>query len=219
MDASANTSYVGVRSDLLSLIPEGDVSRVLDVGCANGATSAVLKQSRPSAHVTGIELDPSLAAVARTRLDRVLLGDAVQGLQTLIDEGAHFDVVLCGDVLEHLVDPWQTLALIHRLTRGHVIVSLPNVGHFSTLWSLAFGKRWPYRDRGIHDRTHLRFFAAGNLPELFASAGFTEVRRKQQHRLFERPHPLNEKLNGAMHFLPGVSGLTCYQFLSVLRPL
>jgi 2-polyprenyl-3-methyl-5-hydroxy-6-metoxy-1,4-benzoquinol methylase len=219
MEASANTSYVGVRSDLLSLIPDAAISSVLDVGCANGATSAVLKQRFPTARVTGIELDPELAAVAQTRLERVLIGDASQGLSTLIAEGARFDLVLCGDVLEHLIDPWQVLSQIHRLTSGHVILSLPNVGHFSTLWSLTFAKRWPYRDRGIHDRTHLRFFAAANLPELFAGAGFSEVERKQQHRLLERPHAINEKLSGMLRLLPGVSGLTCYQFLSLLRPL
>jgi hypothetical protein len=121
-------------------------------------------------------------------------------------------------VLEHLHDPWLALRTIRGLTRGHVILSLPNVAHFSTLWSLFAGKRWPYRDRGIHDRTHLRFFAARNLPELFADAGFTEMRREQHHRLIETPHPINEKLSGVLSVLPGISGLTCYQFLCVLRP-
>jgi trans-aconitate methyltransferase len=214
-----NTSYVGVREDLLALVQEPGPAEVLDVGCANGATCAVLKQRFPGCRVTGIELDAALAAEAESRLDRVLRADALQGLSQLAGERQTFDLVLCGDVLEHLVDPWQALRLIRGMTRGRAIVSLPNVAHMSTLWSLFAAKRWPYRDRGIHDRTHLRFFAASNLPELFASAGFVEVTRKQNHRLFETPHPINEKLNGVMSFLPGVSGLTCYQFLSVLEPL
>ena len=216
---AVNTSYTGVREDLLALIPDESLSLVLDVGCANGATSAVLKERFGNPHVTGIELDPRSAAEAQGRLERVLTADALQGLELLAAEGKTFDLVLCGDVLEHLVDPWQALRLIRKLTRGCAIVSLPNVAHYTTLWSLFAGKRWPYRDRGIHDRTHLRFFGAANLPELFADAGFVEARRKQNHRLFEKPHPMNEKLGPLLAFLPGVSGLTCYQFLSVLRPV
>jgi len=218
MPGPVNTSYIGVREDLLSLIPDAPLDEVLDVGCANGATSAVLKERYPSCRVTGIEYDSVLAEQARARLDRVVAADASEGLQLLTQERKQFDLVLCGDVLEHLLDPWHALRSIRGLTRGHVIVSLPNVAHFSTLWSLFAGKRWPYRDRGIHDRTHLRFFAASNLPELFADAGFTETRRKQHHRLIERPHPINEKLSGVLSALPGISGLTCYQFLCVLRP-
>jgi 2-polyprenyl-3-methyl-5-hydroxy-6-metoxy-1,4-benzoquinol methylase len=219
MSGPPNTSYTNAREDLLALSAGLDFVDVLDVGCANGATCAVLKARFPAARVTGIELDPGLAEVAKTRLDRVLVGDASEMLASLRAEGASFDLVLCGDVLEHLVDPWQALAAVRALTRGHAIVSLPNVAHFSTLWSLFASKRWPYRERGIHDRTHLRFFAAANLPELFESAGFSEVKRAQQHRVLERPHPINEKLNGVLRLLPGVSGLTCYQFLSVLRPV
>jgi 2-polyprenyl-3-methyl-5-hydroxy-6-metoxy-1,4-benzoquinol methylase len=218
MAGPVNTSYINVREDLLALIPDGPLGEVLDVGCANGATCAVLKQRHPGCRVTGIEYDAVLAEQARAQLDRVVHADASEGLAQLGREGQMFDLVLCGDVLEHLVDPWQALRSIRALTRGHVIVSLPNVAHFSTLWSLFAARRWPYRERGIHDRTHLRFFAASNLPELFADAGFSETRRKQHHRLLERPHPINEKLSGVLSVLPGISGLTCYQFLCVLRP-
>ncbi len=216
---AVNTSYTGVREDLLALITDESLGEVLDVGCANGATSRALKQRFPGSSVTGIELDPRSAEEARQHLDRVLVGDAVMGLQTLSAETKQFDLVLCGDVLEHLADPWAALRLIRGLTRGTAIVSLPNVAHYSTLMSLFFGKRWPYRDRGIHDRTHLRFFGAANLPELFESAGFSEIKRRQHHRIFETPHPWNEKLGPVLGVLPGVSGLTCYQFLSVLRPV
>lgn len=213
-----NTSYTGVRDDLLAVIPDEPLVEVLDVGCANGATGAVIKERFPGSIVTGIELDAQLAQQASARLDRVLHVDALAGLETLSAEGKSFDLVLCGDVLEHLVDPWRALRLIRGLTSGSVIVSLPNVAHYTTLWSLFATKRWPYRERGIHDRTHLRFFGAANLPELFASAGLTEVKRRQNHRIFETPHRVNEKLGPILAVLPGISGLTCYQFLCVLRP-
>jgi trans-aconitate methyltransferase len=215
---AVNASYTLVREDLLDLVSGESPEQVLDVGCANGATAAVLKQRYPGSHVTGIELDPRLGEQAREQLDRVLVMDAIDGLETLSAEARSFDLVLCGDVLEHLVDPWRALRLIRGLTRGRAIVSLPNVAHYSTLWSLFASKRWPYRERGIHDRTHLRFFAAANLPELFEGAGFVEAERREHHRLIEAPHPLNRTFGSILGALPVVSGLTCFQFLSVLRP-
>jgi SAM-dependent methyltransferase len=215
---TVNASYTQIRGDLLALVAGERPTQVLDVGCANGATGAALKERYPGCHVTGIELDPRLAEEARGRLDCVLPMDAVECLERLSADARSFDLVLCGDVLEHLVDPWRALRLIHSITRGRAIISLPNVAHWSTLWSLLVHRRWPYRERGIHDRTHLRFFAAANLPELFAGAGFIEAERRHQYRLIEAPHPMNQKLAPALARLPIIKGLTCFQFLSVLRP-
>jgi 2-polyprenyl-3-methyl-5-hydroxy-6-metoxy-1,4-benzoquinol methylase len=218
VSGSFNPAYTGVREDLLALIPEGPLERVLDLGCANGATGAVLKQRFKGVHVTGVELDPELATVAQSRLDQVLVTDAVAALDRLRAEQQRFDLVLCGDILEHLSDPWGALRTIRELTRKYVIVSLPNVAHYSTILSLLFLKRFPYRDRGIHDRTHLRFFAERNLSDLFAQAELEELRRKVQYRLFERPHPLNQKVAPLLGLIPGVKGLTTFQFMSLLRP-
>lgn len=214
--AEPNPSYVGVRSDMLSLVPIVHVERALDVGCSSGATSAVLKRDRGAVHVTGIEYDPALADLAREQLDEVLLGDANEKLAELEERGERFDLVLCGDVLEHLVDPWIALRRIRALCpRGHVVVSLPNVAHVSTLGSLLRGY-WPYRDRGIHDRTHLRFFSRANLPELFEESGFRELRRVVHHRLIERPHSINERLEPVLARLPVLGRLTEYQYLCLL---
>jgi 2-polyprenyl-3-methyl-5-hydroxy-6-metoxy-1,4-benzoquinol methylase len=211
-----NPSYVGVRRDILALVPAQPVERVLDVGCASGATSAELKRERGPLHVTGIEYDADLARIATTRLDRVLVGDANARLAELVEAGERFDLVLCGDVLEHLVDPWAALSAVRALCpTGHAIVSLPNIAHLSTFRALLAG-RWPYRERGIHDRTHLRFFGRNNLAELFAASGFSEVRRVTHHRLLERPHALNVRLEPVLARLPLLGRLTEYQFVCLL---
>jgi len=215
--ASENSSYLGVRDDMLALVPQGVTGRALDVGCAAGATGAALKAQCVGLRVTGIERDPKLANQAAVQLDDVLTGDAMELLAELEHARSRFDLVLCGDVLEHLADPWTTLRHLRALCpTGYVVVSLPNIAHVSTIVSL-LGARWPYRDRGIHDRTHLRFFARKNLPELYASAGFVEVRRRTHHRLIERPSPLNAKLEPLLMRIPVVSRLTEYQFISLLR--
>lgn len=212
-----NPSYTGARSDLLDLLDGRACARVLDVGCANGALGEALKQAFPGSHVTGIELDAEMAEAAAARLDRVLVGDAASQIGALVAAQEIYSAVICGDVLEHLVDPWATLCAIRSLGPRQVIVSLPNVAHLSTIGNL-LRNTWPQRDRGIHDRTHLRFFARRDLEGLFEGAGFREVRRVTRHRLLERPHPVNHALEPVLRHLPGLRRYTAYQFLSVLEP-
>lgn len=215
---SPQPSYLGVRHDMLRMVPEVAIDRVLDVGCAEGATVRALRAMHPEIVAEGLEVDPRSAAAARAHLDRVLEGDASTLLPRLVHEGATYDLVLLGDVLEHLVDPWNALECVRRLCpQGHVVVSLPNVAHLSTLLSLIEG-RWPYRERGIHDRTHLRWFGIENLHSLFADAGFQEIRREANHRIIEVPHRLNERLEPWLRRIPGLRRFTAYQFVSLLAP-
>lgn len=211
-----NPSYLTPRGDLLALAPER-WTRMLDVGCAEGAVGRALLESSPRGSVVGIELDPGMAAVAAESLEEVVVGDAIDGLQALIEREEEFDLVVCGDVLEHLADPWRALRLVRRLCpRGRVLVSLPNVAHVSTHWTLLRG-RWPYRERGIHDASHLRYFARGNLADLFEQADFRIEALRTRHRILERPHPLNDRLEPILRLLPVVRTLTTYQFLCRLR--
>ena len=73
---------------------------VLDVGCATGALGAHLKETRPSLHVTGIEIDPEMAAVARDRIDHVVEGDVMDVVRGNVLADQRFDCVVLADVLE-----------------------------------------------------------------------------------------------------------------------
>ena len=211
-----NPSYLTPRRDVLAAVADLHPTRVLDVGCAAGAVGAALTE-RTGARVTGIELDPQLAELATERLCEVLVQDASSALRLLLERGEQFDLVLCADVLEHLQDPWTALRDVAALSRGHVVVSLPNIGHISTISNLLFRRYWPYKDRGIHDRTHLRFFGEKNLPEFFAGAGLRELRRHTTHRVFDEPRVINHAAS-VLRYVPVLRGLTTYQFISVLVP-
>jgi 2-polyprenyl-3-methyl-5-hydroxy-6-metoxy-1,4-benzoquinol methylase len=132
-------------------------------------------------HVVGVELDPQLAALARARLDQVVEGDVERLAREGADVGAPFDCVVCADVLEHLRDPWSVVRWAAGLLtpEGCLVISVPNIRHAQTLWNLAVRRRWPYRDVGIFDRTHLRWFARANLADLLGDTGLavTELRR------------------------------------------
>ena len=176
---AGRAAYTGERPEVAACVPAW-VGSVLDVGCSNGALGASLRARGCS--VTGVELDPELAREAATRLDAVVVED-LEGLVTRHErvDGAPFDCVIFADVLEHVRDPWSALRWAsHQLAPdGVVVASLPNVRHVETFWSLLVRNTWPYKDFGLFDRTHLRFFARGNLAELFEPAGFRilDVRR------------------------------------------
>ncbi len=154
--------------------------RVLDVGCGIGLNGAAAK--RKGAHVTGIELSPSALAEARERLDEVLAIDIASDVSPL--DGRSFDLMLFGDVLEHLTDPAAALErlLPYLDDGGHVIVSLPNVAAWTNRLSLLRG-RWDYRESGILDDSHLRFFTLASSLRLLEAAGLEVLRTAQNPML------------------------------------
>jgi 2-polyprenyl-3-methyl-5-hydroxy-6-metoxy-1,4-benzoquinol methylase len=211
-----NPSYVGRRSDVERLLPPG-VHSVLDVGCSVGALGASIKAST-GAQVTGIEYSPAMAAEAEKVLDRVFVGDATAVIDGTALEGMQFDAIIFADVLEHLPDPCLVLRRAVRLLSpgGRIIASLPNIRHLSTIYHLVVLGYWPYRDRGIHDRTHLRFFTRRNVLELFRSANLEIESVDAKYRLLERPHRINRF---AKYFaLPGLRGFLAFQYLVTARP-
>lgn len=171
----------------MSLLPEGS-RRILDVGCGEGLTADLVREREPGAYIVGVEPDPLLASKARSRVDRLIEGgiDSPEILSKVLDLGP-FDAVLCADVLEHLPEPQTVLdSLVAALAKGGcVITSLPNVRHISTFLSLGVAGNWPARDRGIHDRTHLRFFARRNALEMGQRAGLRLLRERRNVRLIE----------------------------------
>lgn len=166
--------YQFVRRDIAALLPEYAES-ALEIGCGGGATLDWLRENGHATRLTGIEINPEAAEVAFSRLDKVYQGDADLHLKNMLPHSQ--DLVLCLDVLEHLQDPWQTLKRISALIKpgGSLIVSLPNIRHYSVLMSLLFKGQWQYAEAGILDRTHLRFFTKKSAFELLQSAGFSQI--------------------------------------------
>jgi 2-polyprenyl-3-methyl-5-hydroxy-6-metoxy-1,4-benzoquinol methylase len=189
---SFHHAYVEPRRDIVSLVPK-DAKRVLDVGCATGETGRALKETLGDVEVAGLEMDNGMASVARRVLDKVVVGDAERTDLNESFPASYFDCMIYADVLEHLKDPWETLkrGVHHLADNGVVVASIPNVRHFTTILSLVIGGYWPYRDRGLHDDTHLRFFTLRNVKELFSYAGLRIVEIKGDHRLLEIHHSLN----------------------------
>jgi 2-polyprenyl-3-methyl-5-hydroxy-6-metoxy-1,4-benzoquinol methylase len=164
-----NERPYGGHARLLELALAGHPERVLDVGCSSGYLAGPIAAS--GAEVVGIELDPGAAEEARTICTDVLVGD-VESME-LPFAPQSFDLVLCGDVVEHLRDPAATLTRLRPLLRtgGRLVLTTPNVANWAMRVSLLFG-RWRYTDRGILDRTHTHLFTRKTLVEALGDAGY-----------------------------------------------
>jgi SAM-dependent methyltransferase len=168
--------FTRINPDLLRLMPP-DAQTVLEVGCGAGALAEAYRRINPRVTYFGVERFPDAAEAARLsgRVERVICGDVELIELTelgLSQSSPSIDCLVFGDVLEHLLDPWTTLARLTRLVRtgGQVLACIPNIQHYSVLVNLLRG-RWEYQDAGLLDRTHLRFFTLQGIHDLFAQAG------------------------------------------------
>ena len=198
------------RARIVALVP-ATARRILDAGCGEGIVGAMLKAQASGRYVVGVELDPEAAQCARTRLDRVYQGD-VQEME-LDEPPASFDCLIYGDVLEHLVEPLKALQQHRPLLRqgGHIVVSVPNVQFYYVLWSILRG-RWTYTDRGIFDRSHLRFFTRREVQRLLSDAGYRIVSIERNYRLLERPSGIN-RAAACIAWFPPLRPFLTYQYL------
>ena len=165
-----NERPLGGHAKLLALVGEG--KRVLDVGCSSGYLARPLVAR--GCTVVGVERDEGAAEEARSVCAEVLVGDAET--MELPFEASSFDVVLCGDLIEHLRDPERFLARVRPLLRpdGRLVLTTPNVANWANRLGLLAG-RWRYTDRGILDRTHLHLFTRATLVETLERAGYRVV--------------------------------------------
>ncbi len=168
-DTSMPQYYKHVRDDVVSLVPK-DATDILEIGCAAGMTGRELKKNS-DVYFAGVEIDHKAALEAKKVLDCVIEGN-VETLDLPFEE-QRFDCILFADVLEHLVDPLTVLKKIRKFLKmdGTIIASIPNVQYLGVLNQLVEGN-WTYKDEGILDRTHLRFFTYREILKLFDEAGY-----------------------------------------------
>lgn len=138
--------------------------RILDVGTASGYLGKILKGRGHC--IAGIEYDTVAAESAKNYYDSFRVAD----IETFeFPYRGEFDYIVFADVLEHLRDPAAVLrtCLPALKPSGKIIISVPNVANFVVRLSLLFGK-FDYMDRGILDKTHLRFFTLRSLKKMMS---------------------------------------------------
>lgn len=149
---------------------QGISPRILDVGCGPGNVAAMM--GGRDFECVGVdmhrsnELDPSVKTFHERDIER----------DFNLDYDKEFDYIVFADVLEHLRNPEQTLRQSHRYLKpgGTIVVSVPNVLHWSVRFMMLAGF-FSYTERGILDRTHLRFFTQRSMRQLLEETGYRTV--------------------------------------------
>jgi len=202
----------------------GRDQEVLDIGCGVGFFAALLKES--GNRVSGVDALPHTAE--HRALDEYFAIDLIEsGGRLPVELGSRrFDCVLLLDVLEHLTEPGRLLCEARRTLREHgrLIVSLPNVANITVRIAILLG-RFNYAERGILDRTHLRFFTRRTSRRLLEENGCEVIQMKATVMPLELVLGLDPDnllmrcINAVLGFFTALfPGLLGYQFVFVARP-
>ncbi len=153
----------------------GAGKRVLEIGAGPGSITKVLRAQ--GNHIVALEVDQTAIPFLKKHCDRVVSADLNRADWPDLFEGERFDAVIAADVLEHLTDPWSTLERMRTLLApgGVLVISVPHAAHACILACLLH-EDVEYRDWGLLDRTHIRFFGLKNLQDSTRRAGLKIVR-------------------------------------------
>jgi 2-polyprenyl-3-methyl-5-hydroxy-6-metoxy-1,4-benzoquinol methylase len=148
---------------------------VLEIGAGPGSIARPLNEFN-GCRVSAVEIDTKSVEILREFCKEVWQRDLNDPSWTKDIQGSAYDAVVIADVLEHLIDPWTTLRLAASLVKetGSIVVSIPHASHASIIACL-INNDLEYRDWGLLDRTHIRFFSMKNIQVLFEDAGLAIV--------------------------------------------
>jgi 2-polyprenyl-3-methyl-5-hydroxy-6-metoxy-1,4-benzoquinol methylase len=173
MNKAADNYYSQARPEIVSFVPSG-IKTILDIGCGEGIFLQLIKE-KTGAETWGIEQEVQISEKAKINADKILTGKVEDSFSSLPD--TYFDCIVFNDVLEHLNDPAGILKTMTRYLskNGVIIASIPNVRYIYNLIELLFKKDWQYKESGVLDSTHLRFFTKNSILRLFDESGYQVV--------------------------------------------
>ena len=140
---------------------------LLDLGAAGGELGSAMRDHFD--RTIGFEYNVDCVGDLAGRFNQVVIADLERVKQ--LPHGA--SAIVLADVLEHLRSPAHALRLVREslAADGHAFISVPNIANITVRLGLLFGI-FEYRDRGILDHTHLRFYTVRTIRREIEHAGF-----------------------------------------------
>lgn len=186
-DKKDTSYYSNIRLDLVSLITKktGDL-KVLEIGAAYGETLFYLKQKGIATEAVAVDLfEDKTNKQNYKRLDAFIFGN-IEEIE-LPQYNDYFDLILLPDVLEHLIEPKPVLSKLKNYLKnnGQIIISMPNIRHYSAVNKIFFKGDFSYEESGIFDYTHMRFYCRKNIVELIENAGFKVLKQESSIKNFK----------------------------------
>lgn len=162
--------YTNIRKDLISIVEHKRDLKVLEVGAGFGETLFYLKQQGIAAEAIGLDIFEDIEKKDHYKnIDGFIFGN-IEELE-LPQFNEYFDVILLADVLEHLIEPGLVLEKLKQYLKpsGEILVSMPNIRHYSAFIKIFIKGNFDYKESGLFDYTHRRFFCRKNIRELLES--------------------------------------------------
>lgn len=204
---------------IIKLIPLG--ATVLDLGTATGYLCQFLKEEL-NCLVDGVEINPEMAKEARLWCDRFWVGNLEAEPLSVHFPKNYYQVIICADILEHLYDPNKLLQQLPALLApdGKVIFSIPNITYAGVILELLSGDFY-YREEGLLDKTHLRFFTRKSFVRLLKDCGFNVDQLDTVSLPYERSEfsdhfrTISQK---TIEFITNTPSSDVYQYVIVATP-
>ena len=172
----ASSYFTRPRKDLISFLPDGLALKVLEVGAGGGDTLIELKRSGKASEVAGIELF-SLTNTHQNNslIDQFIIGN-IEEMKPDLNIN-HYDAILFGDILEHLIDPWSVIKKVSAYLKpgGLMIASIPNIRSRQAFKKIFLKGDFGYTSQGLFDKTHYRWFCKKNMIDLLTPPSFELV--------------------------------------------
>lgn len=172
------------RENIVALLPDGP-NKILEIGCGFGNTLVEAKRRGKAIEIVGTDINDLQVS---TDLDAFIVGNIET--VSLPYPAEYFDAIILADVLEHLQDPWHALKNVSNYLKkgGICIISIPNIRELRTIGRILLKGRFEYRDCGILDKTHLRFFCKKDIVQLVHDEGLKidkiDVKISPRRKLF-----------------------------------
>lgn len=160
-------TYGTEREDLIKLIPNHS-KKILDIGSAEGSMGQLIKKTRPDILADAIEQNTVLADLAKPHYEKVYK-ISIEDFKPDIK----YDALICGDVIEHLENPWEQIRRFYEMLKhnSYLILSIPNAGHWSLVMDMMKGK-FEYLPVGLTCITHIRWFTEKSIIKTIKDSGF-----------------------------------------------
>lgn len=173
-EQSVDHSYYSIvrksLTDLLTVAP----GHVLEIGCGTGKTLEYLK-FKGAITVTGIELreEVAMAASQNGQIDNIYNVNFLDASSPIARK--KYDTIILSHVLEHFTEPSKALEAIksHMHARSVLLLAVPNIRHLSVILPLIFKGEFEYKESGILDHTHFKFFTKKSITNTLIENGFS----------------------------------------------
>lgn len=176
-DSKSISYFCNPRVDLLELIPASHRDAdILEIGAGCGDTLLYAKENGYAKRIYAIDIMRFEGSNQDSEIfEKFIVGD-IQNMELDFKEEM-FDVIIAGDILEHLQNPQEVILRLkkHLKPDGLFIASIPNFRYYKVLYTVFFKGDFKYENSGILDKTHLRFFCRKNIIELFDECGFVSL--------------------------------------------